>query len=273
MFRFLCTCLLLTLTAPALAADDTVEFPGRIEALNQSEVSNAVAATVTAIHFSPGEYVTPGDLLFTLDKAGFELAVETEVAFLLRAEATLKSAARDFERMQRLQSRGSATGVQVLKAEVAQAMADAVRAETRARVKAAQMDLARTDIRAPISGVISAPSVKVGSYVKVGNGPLATIMQLDPVRLSYEVPYIDRVESLGLTELPFPESLLSSVTLTVKITESWTHPHRTRPSNVDAVVNPVTGTLTIWAELPNPDGQLRPGMRVRVLSDLVPAPD
>lgn len=269
MLRALVFCILTA--APVVAeAQEIREFPGRISAVNQADVSNAVAATVTAIHFTPGQYVIPGDLLITLDKTEYELAVETEVANLLRAEATLKSAAQDFERLQQLQSRGSATNVQLLKAEVAEAMADAVRAETRARVKAAQIDLARTEIRAPISGVISAPTVNVGSYVKVGRAPLATITQLDPVRLSYEVPYVERVRALGIEDMRFPESLLSRITLTVLVAEGWEHPHATTPDYVEAGVNPDSGTLTIWAELPNPKGQLRPGMQVRVRPQIAP---
>ncbi len=126
-------------------------------------MANAVASIVTGIQFAPGQFVNQGDPLFTLDPTGFRLRLDTEHANVLRAGATLKSAAVDFERFSRLKERGSATGVQVFMAEVARAFADAVRAETQAALKAEETNLGRTVISAPISGVISAPQVRVGS--------------------------------------------------------------------------------------------------------------
>lgn len=249
----------------------TTAFPGRIEALNRADVSNAVASIVTAIHFNPGQTVERGQVLFTLDATEFELALQTQEANVMRAEATLRQAQQDYKRLLTLQQRGSATGVQLLKAEVAQSFADAVRAETRADLKAAQIALDRTVIRAPISGVISAPEVSVGTYVKIGRGPLASIVQLDPVRLSYQVPYVQRVEELDIEDLRFPESLLARVELTIQVSDDWYHPLTARPSNVAAKVDYSTGNLTVWAVLPNPAGQLRPGMRVTVLSRVLDA--
>jgi len=263
-----------SLATQPLAADPlrtlTESFPGRIEAQNQADVSNEVASVVTIIHFRPGELVQQGQVLFTLDATDFVLTLETQQANVLRAEATLTSARQDFERLAKLKQRGSATGVQVLKAEVAQAFADAVRAETNAKLKAAQIALNRTVIRAPISGVIGPSSVNVGTYVKVGRGPLASIVQLDPVRLAYSVPYVARVQQLEIEDLRFPESLLSRVLLTVKVSDTWFHPQTTRPTHVSSNVDHAAGTMTIWAELANPMGQLRPGMRVTVMPQVLP---
>lgn len=260
------------LTAATALADNQAEFPGRIEALRQADVANAVASIVTGIHFTPGQFVRQGDPLFTLDATDFQLQLDTERANVLRAEATLKSAAADFERLSQLKERGSATGVQVLKAEVARAFADAVRAETQAALKAAETNLERAIIRAPISGVISVPQVRVGSYVKVGRGPLATIIALDRVRLSYEIPYVQRVDELDIEDMRFPLSLLDRVVLTIRIADGWVYAEQTRPDNVSATVDSATGNMTIWAELANPMGQLRPGMRVTVLPQINPAP-
>jgi RND family efflux transporter MFP subunit len=239
-------------------------FPGRIEALNRADVSNAIASIVSEIHFKPGQIVRAGDRLFTLDPTDFELAVETERANVLRAEATLKSARQDFERLSTLKSRGSVSKVQVLKSEVALAFGEAVIAQSKAKLMAAEIDLSRSVIRAPISGVISPATVSIGTYVKTGRAPLASIVQLDPVRLAFEVPYIERIELLGLDDLRFPESLLNRVLLSIIISDTWVYSQTTRPDNVAGEVDAVSGTLTIWAELANPNGLLRPGMRVQV---------
>ena len=245
-------------------------YPGRIEALSQVDVSNEIAAVITKIHFRPGQMVQAGDTLFTLDSTDSELALETQRANLLRVEATLKSAEQDFQRLMKLKMRGSATGVQVLKAEVAQAFADAVRAETRADLKAAQTDLDRTVIRASISGVISPANVNVGTYVKIGRGPLANIVQLDRVRLSYQVPYVAQFEQRDIKNLVLPDGLASRAVLTVKVSDTWDYPRIISPLDISGIVDYASGNITIWAELDNPDGLLRPGMRVTVLSQPTP---
>lgn len=252
--------------ATALAAQESNRFPGRIEAVQKADVSNAIASTITGIHFVPGQRVQEGDLLFTLDAEEFELKLASERANVLRAESTLQSAQSDFERITQLQQRGSATGVQVLKAEVARAFADSVRAETQAKMRAALVDLERTRILAPISGIINAPTVSQGTYVKKGHKPLAHIVALDPVRIAYEVPYVERIDELELENLKFPESLLDRVELRLVITEDWEFPGSTKPTHVSGNVDPETGNLTIWAEIANPLGQLRPGMKVTVVS-------
>ena len=91
-------------------------------------------------------------------------------------------------------------------------------------------------------------------------------MQLDPVRLSYQVPYAQRIDELDLEDLRFPDSLLSRITLTIRVTEDWTYPLTTRPTHVSADLDPDSGAITLWAEVPNPQGQLRPGMAVTVLA-------
>lgn len=270
VLAFLSLVLFATSATAQATNNQSAGYPGRIEALSQVDVSNEIASVISEIHFRPGQMVQAGDTLFTLDSTDSELAMETQRANLLRAEATLKSAEQDFQRLMKLKMRGSATGVQVLKAEVAQAFADAVRAETRADLKAAQTDLDRTVIRASISGVISPATVNVGTYVKIGRGPLASIVQLDRVRLSYQVPYVAQFEQRDIKNLVLPDGLASRAVLTVKVSDTWTYPRIISPLDISGIVDYASGNITIWAELDNPDGLLRPGMRVTVMSQPTP---
>lgn len=249
---------------PAVAEDTNqiqIEFPGRIEALNSYDVSNLVEGVVTAVHFRPGQFVEIGDKLFTIDSGPFELKVKTQRLNTVRAEATLNSAHDDLDRIRKLKDRGSATEVQLLKAEVGLAIGDALLEQAKAELKAAETDLENTIIRAPIRGVISHAEVNPGGYVKKGRAPLARVDQMDPVRLSYTIPYVERVEQLALDDLSSPRELLKTVTLRIKISETWMYSQTTTPDNVSSRVDFSTGALTIWAELPNPSYKLRPGMR------------
>ncbi|WP_223424964.1 efflux RND transporter periplasmic adaptor subunit [Tateyamaria pelophila] len=248
--------------APSTQAD----FPGLIEALNSHEVSNLIDGVVTEVHFKPGQFVEAGDILFSIDPGPYELTVKTQRLNTVRAETTLSSARQDLERIQKLKDRGSATDVQMLKAVVALSLGEARLEQAKAELKSAESDLEDTVIRARISGIISQSAINPGAYVEKGRAPLARIDQMDPVLLSYEIPYVDRIEQLAIDNLRTPSELLDRVTLSIKISETWLYPETTTPDNLSSRVDMATGTMTIWAELANPNFRLRPGMRVRVQS-------
>ena len=254
---------LLAGSASAEATDANV-YDGVIQSLQKATVSTRVEGMVTEVMFEPGQRVSEGQPLLRLDDTDYRNRQETARADVLRAEVALASARREMERTQALAARGAVSGVTLLKAEAAYSLADAVLAQVRADLEKAENNLDRTVIRAPISGIISAPSVSLGAFVKPGNRTLATIQQLDPVRLAYKVPYVERLEALQLVGHPFPESLLETVALTVLVSGTWTHPHIAYPSHVSSNVEPDTGLMTVWAEVPNPEHLLRPGMAVRV---------
>lgn len=273
VFSQLCTLVATTVLIPAVVPASAVaqdvpaqaEFPGRIEALVSHDVSNVIEGVITQVHFKPGQFVEAGDILFSIDDGPYELAVKTQRLQTIRAETTLTSARQDLDRIQKLRNRGSATDVQMLKAEVALSLGDALVEQTKAELKAAEANLASTRIRAPISGMMSRSEVNPGAYVKIGRGPLARIDQMDPLRLSYAIPYVERIEQLAIDDLRAPRELLDTVTLRIKLSETWMYSETTTPDQVSSRVDYSSGTLTIWAELANPNFHLRPGMRVTVL--------
>jgi len=256
-------------TTVALAADviRTATYSGRIEALTRADVSTVIDAIVTEIHFQAGQTVHAGDRLFSLDRTDFELGLRTAEANVKRTRALLETARQDMERAERLKERGSISGVQYLRAKGAEALAEAVNEQTMAELRVAQTNLARTVIRAPISGVIGPPQVNIGTYAQAGSKKwLARIVQLDPVLLTYQIPYIDRSQGLGIEDAAFPESLLRMIELQVVVGEDRMHPEPAVPMHVSPGVDPDTGMLTVWAEVANPDKSLRPGMKVTVVS-------
>ncbi len=271
----------LPVAAPAVAQDvrDSTEigpagnviggtaYPGRIEALTKADVSTVIDAIVTEIHFQAGQTVHVGDRLFSLDRTDFELRLRTAEANVKRTGALLETARQDMERAERLRERGSISDVQYLRAKGAEALAEAVNEQTLAELRVAQTNLARTEIYAPITGVIGLPQVDIGTYAQSGSKKrLAKIVQLDPVLLSYEVPYAERLRKLGGKNAAFPGSLLKMRDLQVVVGGNWQHPEPAVPTFVSPGVDPDTGMLTVWARVANPDKTLLPGMKVTVVS-------
>jgi RND family efflux transporter MFP subunit len=246
-------------------ADETTVFSGRVEALNRVDISAQIEGVVTAIYFQPGQTVTEGDLLLSIDRTEFAQRLRAAEAVARKAEAVLEDAQQEYDRNQALKERGTISDSRYFKSKVAVSIAAAAVAETKSRLEAAEIDLRRTDIRAPISGIISPPLVSRGSFVETGRkGVLAGIVQLDPVRIAYEIPYPDRLIELGITDLSTIGPYADSVDLSVELAPGWEHPELAEPTHLSADVSPETRSITAWAIVANPSHTLRPGMDVKV---------
>jgi membrane fusion protein (multidrug efflux system) len=146
--------------------------------------------------------------------------------------------------------------------------AEASLSAAKASLETAELDLAETDIRAPIGGLIGRQDVDVGNYVGRGQSNLlATISQLDPIRLVFDVPealYL-RIAAKGANRSGLDE-------IELVLSDNSTYPHRGRFAFMGRAVESKTGTLSVEAQFPNPQGRLLPGMfgRVRVAAEIRP---
>lgn len=244
-------------------------FPGQVETVRRGQITATVEGTIKEIHFEAGQNVTAGDIVFTLDDRYFQLAVKNAQANFSRADQVLQAAKGEFIRTQKLLEKGSISNVQMLKSQVAVSLAEALLEQAQANLETEQTKLDRTVLYAPISGIIGRPQLEVGAYITPGFSPsLAKIVQMDPILVSYKIPYVARMEQLGIKQLEDLDSVLARVVLTLKLSETWVYDHKAIPKSASTSVDPATGEMTIWAEVPNPDQILRPGLRVTVLSNL-----
>jgi len=256
----------LLLTIPTVSqSDESTVYNGRVEALNRVDVSAQVEGVITQIHFQPGQQVEQGDLLFSFDDLEFVHKTRAAKAVAQKASALFNDAKQEYDRNQELKERGTIADTRYFKSKAAVAIAAAAVAETDSRLEAAQIELERTQVFAPISGIISPALVSRGSFVETGRkGVLATIVQLDPVRIAYDIPFPDRLVELGITDLTTIDAYAETVDLVVKLTPDWQHPELAEPTFLSADVDPDTKSLTAWAIVANPTRTLRPGMEVQV---------
>lgn len=261
-------CLAAIMTAkPALAGQ--LVFSGWVEAAESAVISTRLDGVVADVLFEGGERVEAGQKLIQLDPADAKLALAAAEARLAEATALLEGAERRAARQEQLAERGIAADAQVTPARTARAAAVANLALAETQRDRAALDLERTVIRAPITGTISRPSFTVGAFLEAEAGPpLAEIVSLDPVLVAYETPYADRLASLEATGAETVDALLASITLTLRLPDGTTYGETATPHAASAEVDRETGAVTVWAQFPNPDALLRPGMAVEVLSDL-----
>jgi membrane fusion protein (multidrug efflux system) len=242
-------------------------FDGRVQAQQHADVSNRIDGVVSAIHFSAGQSVEKGALLFELAPESYEAAVQAARADLARAEAELRQKRFVLAQQGELRTKGVASELRYQEVANDEAIAQAEVAAAQAALQLAELELSRTRIVAPIGGRIGEPLVALGAFVEAeSERPLARIVQLDPIRVVYQVPYEQRLQTLSQSGGSSVAALLGRVTVQLTLPGGEPYPHSAHPEFSTAEVDPGTGMIEVAASFPNPDEILLPGLSVRVTS-------
>lgn len=260
-----------SLFAQAAVASEplNLEFTGIVEPRARVAIANQVTATVASIHVVAGQRVEKGHLLFEMDAAPFKIDVTTAQAELDEARARLKLAEDVSYRQSTLAAGGSGGKARATQAAIEVEVAKAVVARQESALARAELALERTRIVSPIAGVVSHLRVSPGAFMEAEGGTtLGELVQLDPILIAYKVPYEDRQRSLKKAGFAAASRLFGNVLVTLLLPSGEAYPHAGRPLFESSQIDTQTGMLTTWAEFPNPDGILLPGLSVRVLSSI-----
>lgn len=262
------------LPVAAFAADPlTLNLSGVVEPRERVAIANQVTGVVSKVLVVAGQHVERGDALFELDSEPFKIDVATAKAELDEARARLRLAEDVAARQGRLAERGSGAEARATQSVIEVEVARAVVARQESALARAELALARTRIVAPISGTVGKAKVAPGTFVEAEGGTvLGEIVQIDPILVGYRVPYEDRQRSLDKAQTKTARALFENVTLTLVLPSGSSYSHRGRPKFESAEIDRETGDLTTWAEFPNPDGVLVPGLNVKVISEIEAAP-
>ena len=241
----------------------TAILPGRIVASGVAEVRPQVNGIIAERLFDEGERVEFGDALYRIDDATYQAAIQLARAEVAQAQARLIAAEKSATRARELVGR-NVVSEQTLDEAIAQR--DAALAEldvTQARLHSAQIDLDRTTIRAPLTGVIGRSLTTQGALVTAGQAePLAVIRALHPVLVDVtqsaaEVVRWRRGEAAA-------ELAKADPTVTLILADGHTYEHTGELTAAEPHVDEQTGVVTLRMEFPNPDALLLPGMYAQV---------
>ncbi len=244
----------------------TNELPGRVAATRISEVRARVSGILQERIFEQGSLVRQGDVLYRIDPKLFQVRVASAKAALQKAKAVQANAKQQLERQRLLRARNVASAVDFDTASVNLAQADADVATQQAALDEAQINLDYTQVRAPITGIIGGALATEGTLVTAeGASNLALIQQIDPVYADFtqsaqDLLALKRAVSEGKLQDPAPGQ--ASVELVFDGGKTYSRRGKLLFSNAN--VDPNTGQVTLRAEFPNPDGDLLPGMYVRI---------
>jgi RND family efflux transporter MFP subunit len=248
---------------------DQDEYVGRFVAVSSVDIRSRLSGYLSAIHFTDGQMVKKGDLLFTIDRRPFEIVLEQMRANLAQARANLAFAKADLERGQSLLQNKTIAEQTYDQRVQAKNVAEASVAAQEAMVHSAELDLNEySELRAPIDGKIGDRRVSVGNLVTGGTGGnttlLATIVSVDPIRFEFtfdEASYLRYQRFAGKVG-----GIDGGVAVSLKLIDEKDFQHDGKIDFVDNVINQSSGTVRGRAVFPNPDGVLTPGMfgRIRV---------
>jgi len=243
------------------------ELPGRLEASRVSQVRARAAGILQERVFKEGSDVKAGQLLFRIDPAPYAAALRSAEASLARAEANASQAKALAERYKPLVAVNAVSKQEYDNAVAAQKTAEADVGVSRAALTTARINLGYAAVTAPISGRIGRALVTEGALVGQGDATeLAVIQQIDPIYVNFtqsatEVLRLRRAMEAGQFKRA---SGPDAASIRVVLEDGTEFPLPGRLLFSDLTVDSTTGQITLRAEVPNPNGNLLPGLYVRV---------
>ena len=235
------------------------------------EVRARVSGFLEEMSFNEGSVVKEGDVLYRIDDRPYQSNLKRVSAQLQRSEAALAKAERDVARLRPLYEQDAASQLDLDNSIAAQEQAEANVSESKANLADAELKLEYTEVRAPISGLIGASNVDIGTLVgSEGESLLCTIKQIDPMFIQFNMSDLDylnaRRSKQTFLERREADTSGKSVEGFVRITlpDKTDYNYLGDISFTDPQVNPNTGTFSVRAVVPNPDRVLLPGQYTRV---------
>jgi RND family efflux transporter MFP subunit len=243
-----------------------LEATGYAAAINTTNLVARVQGFLQKINYKDGDQVKEGATLFVIEPEPYKLKLEQAQAAEGGAQASLKQAEAEYERVVELSGRGVSTKQALDNATAARDSARARLKQAEVDTKQAELNLGYTQVKAPFDGYVTARRVSLGELVGA-NGPtqLATIVQTAPIYVNFN---INEQEVLNIRadmrRLGITSEELRQYPIEVGLQTDEGYPYRGTLDYVSPTIDRATGTLAVRAILPNQDQVLVPGNFVRV---------
>ncbi|MGP1119723.1 efflux RND transporter periplasmic adaptor subunit [Serratia sp. CY47444] len=241
------------------------ELTGRVNATMTSDVRPQVDGIIKQRLFTEGAEVKAGQVLYQIDPASYQANYDQAAAQLKNAQATVQSTRLKSQRYAALVKENGVSQQDADDAKAAYLAAVASVSQYQAALETARINLAYTQVRAPIDGRIGISSVTPGALVTASQtDALATIRALDPI-------YVDLTQSSAqLLKLRRQQAALQRGAVTpvaIKLEDGTPYAHAGKLELTEVAVDEATGSVTLRAVFPNPEHELLPGMYVHATVD------
>ncbi|MDE6754243.1 MAG: efflux RND transporter periplasmic adaptor subunit [Muribaculaceae bacterium] len=252
--------------APELAvltvseSDESLEtgFPATLEGTNDVEIRPQISGFLTKVYVQPGQKVSKGQTLFTIDQVQLKAAVDQARASVAVAQANVNTATTNANNNKILLDKN------IISASAYQTSVDALNAakaqlqQAQAALTSAQKNLSYSNVTAPVSGVVGDVDFKEGTLVSPST--LLTILSNNSVMDA--LFSLNEKEVLALTEngaRSLNSAIASLPEVSLKLANGDIYPKKGKIISASGVIDAATGSVQMKAAFPNPDGMLHSG--------------
>lgn len=246
-------------------------YVGITKASLDVEVRARVDGFVQDKSFIEGSAVKEGTVLYRIDNRPYLAVVNRLKANVESQQSVLDKARRDVERLKPLYEQDAASQLDFDNALSVLSQARSSLAASKAELDEAELELDYTEIRSPISGLVSRSEVDIGALVgSSGQSLLTRVKQVDPIYVTFNMSALDylnarrRMTSFSDQQEAEAEGKAVEGFVTITLPDNSEYRYLGDVRFTDPSVNPETGTFQVRAELPNPDRELLPGQYTNV---------
>ena len=249
-----------TVVAQKQPVAQTLDFVGRVEAINRVDIRARVKGYLEAVLFKEGDLVKEGAALYRIEKGLFQAAVDQAQGALETSKAQHDLYVKNRKRQEELVAKNVGTAVALDEATAHEQEAKGQITTNEGNLQTAQINLGYTDITSPIAGKIGRTSLTKGNVVGPDSGVLVTIVSQDPMYVTF--PMSQR-EFLRNAETGNPTDV-KTIKVQIRFSDGKMYKEVGGINFVDVTVNQATDTVIVRATMPNPNGALIDGELVRV---------
>ena len=238
-------------------------FIGHVVAIQSVKIVPRVTAFIEQAPVQQGSEVKAGEVLFELQRTQYEAALQSAQAQVASAQAALKNDQVALERAQKLNTQGFEAKANLDTATAARDQAQASVQSAQAAVTLAQLNLSYCTIRSPIDGRIGAITLTKGNLVTPSTPALATVAEINPIRVVFSVATTDLKKELQQTGWALPKAG-KGLEVNLRLPDGSAYPETGRVEFFGNEVDEQTGTVPAYADFANPQALLLPGEYVSV---------
>jgi multidrug efflux system membrane fusion protein len=237
--------------------NETQEFSGRLEAVERVDIRARVGGFITSVNFKPGSLVKKGDVLFVIDARPFQAEANRAEAAAVSARAKADLARLELGRSERLLADKAIAQREVdVQASSLKELDANVRA-AQASLEAARLNLAYTNVTAPIGGRVSKAEITTGNLVD-GSAVLTSVVSNKDIYASFDGDEDTYLRVARVSQKGAP------VVVKVGLANEAGFPHEGKLEFVDNRLDAATGSVRMRATFSNEDNTLVPGLFARV---------
>lgn len=241
------------------------EFTGRLQAPESVTLIPRVSGYIESVNFKEGALVKKGDVLFRIDPSVFEVEVARLKADLASAISAGQLATNDLERARKLFDQKAVSAELLDTRESNKRQTAAAVASVKAALMRAELDLAYTQVQAPIDGRVSYANVTTGNYVTAGQSVLTSLVSTASMYAYFDVDEQTYLKYVKLTaEKKRNDPRAGDNPVYMALANERDYHHIGMVDFVDNAMDKQTGTIRVRATFDNEDNRLLPGLFVRL---------